>query len=349
MVEFGVGFRPRATGNGPIGRRVEGAGYDVLLFSDTQNLAPSLYGPLTEVAMATERLHIGPGVTNPVTRSLAVTASAMAALHVLSRGRAICGIGRGDSAAEHAGIDRPTVAAMRDSLTSLSQFWRAEAPAAELPAQYPLWWYDPTTLPLLPLDVAATGERMIRLAADVAQRVSFTVGASPDRIEWAMETMARRLSETGRPRSDIRVGAYINAALAESVGDGIALVRPRASVLARFAGSGVGSNDGGSTYQQVARNLNQWYSASQHGHHSVSFKDQMSDEFLDEFSVVGPVSRCQEKIGALLELGLDHLYIVGPTHPIDNPVEQAEAMLRDDLRFGERVLSRFRGVPTGAS
>lgn len=52
---------------------------------------------LTLAARATTRLGLGTGVTNPLTRHAAVTAGAIASLQEISDGRAMLGIGRGDS------------------------------------------------------------------------------------------------------------------------------------------------------------------------------------------------------------------------------------------------------------
>src|SRR5439155_25537997 len=62
-----------------------------------QNITPEVWGQLMLAARDTERIELGTGVTNPGTRDAAVTASAALALQVESDGRAVCGIGRGDS------------------------------------------------------------------------------------------------------------------------------------------------------------------------------------------------------------------------------------------------------------
>ena len=72
----------------------EDAGFDGLLFFDTQNLAPEVYVSLAAAANVTTTLKLGTGVTNPMTRHAAVTASAMATLQTISDGRAYLGIGR---------------------------------------------------------------------------------------------------------------------------------------------------------------------------------------------------------------------------------------------------------------
>jgi 5,10-methylenetetrahydromethanopterin reductase len=62
---------------------------------------------MTAIACATERVVIGPGITNPYTRHPAQTASAIASLDEVSGGRAFLGIGAGGSLAlDPVGIER---------------------------------------------------------------------------------------------------------------------------------------------------------------------------------------------------------------------------------------------------
>ena len=83
--------------------RAEDAGFDGMVVVDSQNLAGDCYVALAMAARETERLQLATGVTNPFTRHPAVTASAIASIHVESGGRAVLGIGRGDSALAHLG------------------------------------------------------------------------------------------------------------------------------------------------------------------------------------------------------------------------------------------------------
>src|SRR5688572_22342571 len=79
-------------------RDIERWGFDGLLVAGSQNLNADIWVELALAAAAAERIMLGPGVTNPVTRHPAVTASAAATLQVETAGRAVLGIGRGDSA-----------------------------------------------------------------------------------------------------------------------------------------------------------------------------------------------------------------------------------------------------------
>ncbi|MCB1015320.1 MAG: LLM class flavin-dependent oxidoreductase, partial [Acidimicrobiales bacterium] len=96
-MELGLLLFPHPTATADLARRVEQLGFDSLVLADTQNLAPETWSQLMLVAGATDRLQIGPGVTNPVSRDPAVTASAALGVQVASAGRVVLGIGRGDS------------------------------------------------------------------------------------------------------------------------------------------------------------------------------------------------------------------------------------------------------------
>ena len=85
-------------------QRAEADGFDGWFVVDSQNLAGDCYVALAQAAAATERIRLGTGVTNPYTRHPAVTASAIASVHAESGGRAVLGIGRGDSALAHLGL-----------------------------------------------------------------------------------------------------------------------------------------------------------------------------------------------------------------------------------------------------
>ncbi len=96
-------------------------GFTGLLVADSQNLTADIWVELALAAVATERLRLGPGVTNPVTRHLTVTASAAATLQAESDGRATLGLARGDSALSQIGRERLSVAAFERKLAMLQR------------------------------------------------------------------------------------------------------------------------------------------------------------------------------------------------------------------------------------
>jgi len=94
---MGLLMFPNPVATVPMAKRVENLGFDSFVLADTQCLTPEVWSHLMLVATATERMEIGTGVTNPVSRDPAVTASAALGVQHASGGRVVVGIGRGDS------------------------------------------------------------------------------------------------------------------------------------------------------------------------------------------------------------------------------------------------------------
>ncbi len=177
-----------------LARRVEAWGFDGLLVADSQNLNADVWIELALIAAATDRIRLGPGVTNPATRHPAVTASAAATLQLESGGRAVLGFGRGDSALTQIGRRPVPVAELESALVAIQGFLRGEQVQIDGVASEITWIAD-SDQPKVPVAVAATGPRVIELGARHAERLDFTVGAEPDRMRWAVDTA--RQSEGG--------------------------------------------------------------------------------------------------------------------------------------------------------
>ena len=229
--------------------RVEAAGYDGLLLVDSQNLAGDTYVALTAAALATSTLQLATGVTNPFTRHPAATASAIASVHAESGGRAVLGLGRGDSALAHLGRAPASVAHFERYLRvvisylrgeelpfdALDPFMPADAPppvdALELagqPSISKMHWLQPD-LSTVPVDVSASGPRMIAVAARTAQRITFGVGANVERLRWAIDTARAAAGD-----NPVSLGAHVNVVAHPDVEIGRKLASGTMSTFARF-------------------------------------------------------------------------------------------------------------------
>ncbi len=96
---LGLNLIPEA----PVGHIVELAvqaertGFDRCWVYDEGLVTRDVWVTLSAIAAVTDRLELGPGITNPYTRHPAQTASAVATLDELSGGRAFLGLGAGGS------------------------------------------------------------------------------------------------------------------------------------------------------------------------------------------------------------------------------------------------------------
>ena len=88
-----------------LARDAERLGYDYLWLAD-ERFFREVYASLTLCALRTERIKLGPCVTDPYSRHPAMTAMAIATVDEISRGRAVLGIGAGVSGFREMGVTR---------------------------------------------------------------------------------------------------------------------------------------------------------------------------------------------------------------------------------------------------
>src|SRR5580693_8379785 len=103
-IEFWLGGRSRDATIVARAPAIEAEGWDGQMFMDSQALSADPYVLMGAWAGATRHLRLSTGVTNPLTRNLAVTAAGAASVQAISGGRAVLGIGRGDSALAYLGL-----------------------------------------------------------------------------------------------------------------------------------------------------------------------------------------------------------------------------------------------------
>src|SRR5215471_9343810 len=94
----------------------EAAGCENVWVIDGQDVFPDPWATAALLAVNTDRVRIGPGVTNPVTRHPRVTAGAMLTIHELSGGRGILGLGAGDNAVRTLGRQPARIAEVREAV-----------------------------------------------------------------------------------------------------------------------------------------------------------------------------------------------------------------------------------------
>ena len=73
-------------------QNLEQLGFDSVVLADTQCLTPEVWTQLMLLAVNTERVQLGTGVTNPVSRDPSVTASTALGIQLQCQGRLVMGI-----------------------------------------------------------------------------------------------------------------------------------------------------------------------------------------------------------------------------------------------------------------
>ncbi len=214
-------------------KRVEDAGFDFMWMPDTPLLAGrwrDIYVHLAASALATTKLRLGPGVTNPLTRHPIATASAILAIDELSEGRADLVAGTGYSSAYIIGKKAATLAQMRECTT----LWR-DIFAGNRTELGGLAIELTPAAPKLPIYLAASGPKMLRLAGAIADGVLIMVGASVGAVSWALEHVDAGLADAGRTRESLKRILVVTACADDDKRRAIDEMRPCAASLYRHA------------------------------------------------------------------------------------------------------------------
>lgn len=117
-MDFGLVLQTDPPASAVVGlmRRAERNGFRYGWTFDSAVLWQEPFVIYSRILEHTERLVVGPMVTNPGTRTWEVTASTFATLNDMYGNRTVCGIGRGDSAMRVAGRSPNTLARLGEAI-----------------------------------------------------------------------------------------------------------------------------------------------------------------------------------------------------------------------------------------
>src|SRR5260221_10464299 len=94
-------------------RQFEDEGWTGVGLPDSQTSVPDPFVEMTAAVLSTKSLKVATSVTNPYTRDAAVVAAAIATVQFESGGRAVLGLGRGDSSLANLGLAPAPVSVLR--------------------------------------------------------------------------------------------------------------------------------------------------------------------------------------------------------------------------------------------
>jgi 5,10-methylenetetrahydromethanopterin reductase len=305
--------------------RCEADGFTGLAVVDSQNLSGDPYVALAMAARATSTLGLATGVTNPYTRHPAATASSIASVQAISGGRAVLGIGRGDSALAHLGLSPAPVRLFEDYLRRLQGYLRGEdvpfdetsgiesmdaLGLGEQPTSSRLHWVG--TVPKVPVDVAASGPRVIGVAGSVGDRVTLAVGADPERVAWGIDLARQARAAAGLDPATLGLGCYVNVAVHDDLDVARRLVAGGLTTLARFNVMH-GSTHGPTSEDDraVLADLHDRYDMTKHTQPGSAQAGALTADFVDRFAAVGPPDAVIGRLRSLIDLGVGKLVLLG--------------------------------------
>jgi 5,10-methylenetetrahydromethanopterin reductase len=269
-------------------------------------------------------------VTNGVTRHASVTACSIASIQRLSGGRAVLGIGRGDSALAHLGRAPARLGSFERYVRHLQTYLKGEAvpfdeidiPTAIAPPLSELELADAPPASRIdwiasggakvPVEVAASGPKVISIAALHADRVMFALGADESRITWGMDLARKTRRDAGLDPEGITFGAYVNCGCHTNVTAARNLVRGSLTTFARFSvmhGSATGPVSEGD--RAVLNDLRNAYDMRAHTRGDSPQASVLTEPFIDHFAIAGTPDQCIARLQRLAVLGLDKVAMTG--------------------------------------
>ncbi|MCX5203121.1 TIGR03842 family LLM class F420-dependent oxidoreductase [Streptomyces sp. NBC_00237] len=252
----------------------------------------------------TDRLIVGPMVTNPGTRTWEVTASTFATLNDMYGNRTVCGIGRGDSAMRVAGRKPNTLARLGEAMDVIRDL--AEGREAKVDGQtVRIPWVRDGRLPVW---MAAYGPKALALAGAKADGFILQL-ADPFLTEWMIRAVRDAASAAGRDPSDVKICVAAPA----YVGDDLGHARDQCRWFGGMVGNHVADlvakygAESGLVPQELTSYIEarQGYDYAHHGRAQNPDTDFVPDEIVDRFCLLGPVEAHIEKLRALRGLGVD--------------------------------------------
>ncbi|HEY8679997.1 MAG TPA: LLM class flavin-dependent oxidoreductase [Candidatus Dormibacteraeota bacterium] len=293
-VSIGISPRQPLRSFGEQAAELEAAGVGRLWLIDSQLAMKDVYAGLAVAALHTERMLLGTGVTNPLTRHPTVTATSIAAISELSGGRAVLGVGAGDSAVYGIGA-RPAKVAQMDEVL---RFWRAVLSGGEGE-----WEGRSYRLPHLAAPVklylAVSQPRMCALAGRLADGAIVMGPSTPEFVRHQVGWIEDGLREAGRDRGEVDI--CLMTTLAENVEDVRSWASTEARLLADFAELPAGLEP----YAEEIRRAKEEYDFSQHLSIHAGHQGAVSDGLARALAVSGSAEECTSRLRELRACGAD--------------------------------------------
>ncbi|WP_455284510.1 5,10-methylenetetrahydromethanopterin reductase [[Eubacterium] cellulosolvens] len=306
----------------------EKSGFDHVWITDHYNNR-NVYVSLTLAAMCTEKIKLGPGVTNPYMIHPVMTAQAVASLNEVAPGRVVCGIGVGDKTTlATVGVElQAPLSAIRDSVQIIRDMTSGKASQLEgkafkvSGARFFFKVGNP-----IPVYVGAQGPKMLALAGEIADGVLINASHKQD-IENAVKFVKEGAARTGRTMDKIDVTVYTSFSMAEDPGKAVKAATPVVGYIVAGApqqlleGHGISTQAAESIKNDIAKG--KWKEAF----------GQVTPEMMDAFSICGTSDTCLEKIEELGKLGMTQFVAGSPLGP----------KVRRSIRtFGQQVIPRLK-------
>ena len=287
-------------------------GVEAIGMGDSQSLYHELWVRCTVAALNTKRAKVGPWVTNPVTRDVTVTASAIATLDDVAPGRTFLGIGPGESSVYNIGLKPASLERLEKAVTQIRELLERGETQENGRARLLRWAHR-----RIPIGVAASGPRSLELAGRIGDLVWICSGLGHDAVAQALEWVDQGARAGGRRLEDLEVWWFVAVNFADTKEEAIAGLKPLLAALGaltfRF------TLEGKAVPRQWVRPIQRYLQEYQPAFHVSSGGDNpnvvlaeklgLIDFFASRFAIAGTIDECVQRIRNLEKRGIDRLWI----------------------------------------
>lgn len=291
-------------------KRAERSGFGYGWTFDSAVLWQEPFVIYSQILANTDRLIVGPMVTNPGTRTWEVTASTFATLNDMYGNRTVCGIGRGDSAMRVAGRAPNTLARISEAMKVIRSLASGgEADLGGTTVRFP--WI--TSDARLPVWMAAYGPKALKMAGEEADGFILQL-ADPYLTETMVKAVRDAAAAAGRDPASVTICVAAPAYLTQ---DDSPAALAHAREQCRWFGGMVGNHvaDLVSKYGEhsdlVPDALTEYikaregYDYSHHGRADNPDTAFVPDDIVDRFCLIGTADQHIAKLRELKRLGVD--------------------------------------------
>ena len=180
--------------------KAETLGFSHAWLFDSHVLWQEPYVIFSQMLSATNRMIVGPMVTNPGTRNWTVTASHYATLNNMFGNRTVCGIGRGDSAMRVLGHTPAKLSTLSESMHVIKELAEGrEVTYNGTQQQFP--WAEDSKLDVL---MAAYGPKALKMCGSETDGFILQL-ADLSLAEWMIGAVRTAAEEAGRNPDDLYI------------------------------------------------------------------------------------------------------------------------------------------------
>ena len=291
--------------------QAERLGYDSIWITDHFNNR-NVYVSLTVIANYTDRIKLGPGVTNPYLIHPTMTAQSVASLNEVAPGRVICGIGAGDKTTlEMVGVEmksplrtvREAVEIIRRQIAREKGDYVGKIFSTTAGARFNFKANEK-----IPIYIGAQGPKMLQLAGGIGDGALINA-SHPDDIERAVTLINKGSEKRGRNPNEVDIAAYTSFSVAETEKKARKPVVPVVAYI--VAGSPPFILEKHDISVEKAESIRKDLANRNWG---AAF-GAVNDTMIDAFSVCGSPDQCIEKISSLIKTGITHFVTGSPLGP----------------------------------